>query len=122
MPKPAPSTAVVPLHWGNGWGEQGSRMVPADKGVRGLSLGAERPHAPWMGSAAAPKCSSVGVRWAGQHLSATHWHSEQMEPEVVPPPESMALTYVSARGFSSARPPHWRPHSLVDGVLDALSL
>lgn len=59
MPKPAPSTAVVPLHWGNGWGEQGSRMVPTDKGVRGLSLGAERPHAPWMGSAAAPQCSSV---------------------------------------------------------------
>lgn len=45
-----------------------------------------------------------------------------MEPEAVPPPESTALTYVSARGFSSARPRHWRPHSLVDGVLDALSL
>lgn len=80
-------------------------MVPVEKGVRGLSLGAERPHAPGWAQQQRPNAAQCGVRWAGQQLSATHWHSEKMEPKVVPPQESTALTYVSAWGFSSARAP-----------------
>lgn len=79
MPKPAPSTVVVPLQWGNGRGEQGAGWGQR-KGGEGPELGGREASLAPDGLSSSTQCSSMaGYAGPGNTCLGHSWHSEKME-------------------------------------------